>query len=188
MTSPQRRFDSTKLLGALPGVLGKTICQAAGALRRAPDVARPPIRGGPQAARLALAPKACPAHNGKVQPHETRMTDEQRDPAVAGKTIRFTWTGGPTQGSTHEHVFHDDGTVEWRAVGDGAKQGGAPETPDRPRYSAVPVAERVSLVSYLAASGYTLTVVLNYATSEITGIASSSKEWFPVKGEFEVVG
>ena len=116
------------------------------------------------------------------------MTDEQRDPAVAGKTIRFRWTGGPTQGTTHEHVFHRDGTVEWRAVGDGAKQDGAPETPDRPRYSAVVVADGVTLVSYLAASGYTLTVVLNHRTGELTGIASSSTEWFPVQGRFEVVG
>ena len=45
-------------------------------------------------------------------------TIEVASPArVRGRTIRFTWTDGPTAGKTHEHRFHHDGTVEWRAVG-----------------------------------------------------------------------
>ena len=40
------------------------------------------------------------------------MPEVQRDPAIRGKTIRLKWTEGPTKGATHEHVFHNDGTVE----------------------------------------------------------------------------
>jgi hypothetical protein len=41
-------------------------------------------------------------------------------------------------------------------------------------------------VSYLAASGYTLTVVLNFRDHRMVGFASSSKDWHPVQGTFEV--
>ena len=30
---------------------------------------------------------------------------------VSGKTIRLTWTDGPTKGTTQEHVFHKDGRL-----------------------------------------------------------------------------
>jgi hypothetical protein len=49
------------------------------------------------------------------------------------------------------------------------------------------VADGAYLVSYLAASGYTLTVVLNFRDRQLIGVASSAKEWFPVRGTFEVV-
>lgn len=29
---------------------------------------------------------------------------------VSGKTLRLTWADGPTNGTTQEHVFHQDGT------------------------------------------------------------------------------
>jgi hypothetical protein len=53
--------------------------------------------------------------------------------AVRGKTIRLTWTEGPT-------------------------------------------------------SGYTLTVALDLLRGRAVGIASGAKEWFPVRGTFEVFG
>jgi hypothetical protein len=119
------------------------------------------------------------------------MTEPTRDSAIRGKTIQFRWTEGPTKGVTHEHVFHPDGTVEWRdtkppqsAEGKRPRQGGPPE---RPAYAAVAVADGAYLVSYLAASGYTLTVVLNFQDQQLIGFASSAKEWFPVRGVFEVV-
>ena len=49
------------------------------------------------------------------------------------------------------------------------------------------VADRVYAVSYLAASGYTLTVVLNFQDQKVVGFASSAKDWHPVRGRFEVV-
>jgi hypothetical protein len=115
------------------------------------------------------------------------MAQPDRDPAIRGKSIRFRWTEGPTKGTTHEHVFHEDGSVVWHDVG--ASKPSSPEAgvPERPAYAASQVAEGVYVVSYLAPSGYTLTVVLNFGNRQLVGFASSAKEWFPVRGTFEVV-
>ncbi len=51
----------------------------------------------------------------------------------------------------------------------------------------MPIAETVCLVSYLAASGYTLTVVLDFRDRRMIGFASGAKEWYPVQGSFEVM-
>lgn len=116
------------------------------------------------------------------------MTEQRADSRVSGQTIRFTWNEGPTQGKTHEHVFHPDGTVQWRAVPaeEGAAQGGADQAPDRPRYAALAVGDDVCLVSYLSSSGYTLTVALCFTDQSLTGIASNEKTWVPVRGFFEI--
>jgi hypothetical protein len=112
------------------------------------------------------------------------MTDMPRAAAIRGKTIRLTWAEGPTKGKTHEHVFHDDGTVEWRDAASPPK--GAPAK-EKPEYAAIRVADDIYAVSYLAPSGYTLTVVLNFREHRMVGFASSSKDWYPVHGTFEVV-
>lgn len=118
------------------------------------------------------------------------MTEPVLNPAVRGKTIRFTWTEGPTKGTTHEHVFHEDGTVEWRDVERTASEPPAARSSqsgaEKPPYAAIEVAEQAYIVSYLAASGYTLTVVLNFANRQLVGFASSGKDWYPLRGTFEV--
>lgn len=116
---------------------------------------------------------------------------EELAAAVRGKTIRLIWTGGPTKGTTHEHVFHQDGTVEWhdpataKAPAAKPQQGSRPK--EKPKYAALRVADDIYAVSYLAASGYTLTVVLNFKDHRMVGFASSAKDWHPVHGTFEVV-
>jgi hypothetical protein len=112
------------------------------------------------------------------------MTSPPRAAEISGRTIRFIWEDGPTKGLTHEHVFHDDGTVEWRDAAEPRKAGGAKE---RPGYGAFKVAEGIFVVSYLAPSGYTLTVVLNFGDRRIVGFASGASDWYPVQGRFEVV-
>jgi len=112
------------------------------------------------------------------------MTRDHRAAEIRGKTIRLTWTEGPTKGTTHEHVFHEDGTVEWRAMEKSKKDDMAKE---RPEYGAIQVADGVYAVSYLAASGYTLTVVLNLHENTMVGFASGAKEWYPVEGTFQFV-
>jgi hypothetical protein len=120
------------------------------------------------------------------------MEPIHRAEAVRGKTIRLSWTEGPTQGTTHDHVFHQDGTVEWRDA-DGAGKGkgdggqGKGDAKERPVYAAMEAADGVYAVSYLASSGYTLTVVLNFGDRKMVGFASSAKDWHPVRGRFEVV-
>jgi SAM-dependent methyltransferase len=113
---------------------------------------------------------------------EQSMKDLQTAVAIQGKTIRFTWTDGPTKGLTHEHIFHQDGTVEWHDI---TASRGSPR--EKPPYAAIKVTEDVHVVSYLSpSSGYTLTVVLNFQNRRVVGFASSSKDWHPVQGTFEV--
>ena len=111
---------------------------------------------------------------------------------VRGKTMHWTWTEGPTKGATHEHVFHDDGTVEWRAVGGpqqhhrAVKTGGGINA--HPEYAALKAADGVVAVSYQSAeSGYTLTVVLNFKDHRMVGFASGARDWHPVEGTFKVI-
>jgi hypothetical protein len=120
------------------------------------------------------------------------MKDVERAPAIRGKTIRFIWTDGPTRGKTHEHVFHQDGTVTWSDpdASKTAQPAGSPATAnakEQPAYAATRVADKIYLVSYLAPSGYTLTVALNFDDQQLVGFASGAKEWYPVRGIFQVV-
>lgn len=112
------------------------------------------------------------------------MPKNQSQEQVRGRTLRFSWLDGPTKGSIHEHTFHDDGTVEWHAVGGATTQKPAAE---RPRYYSVEVTDDFWLVSYLSDSGFTLTVVLNFEDRSLVGIASNDKTWIPVHGHFEPV-
>jgi MoaF N-terminal domain len=124
------------------------------------------------------------------------MADIPRAGAIRGTTMRFAWTEGPTQGMVHEHVFHDDGTVEWHDAGPAPptkpskKAAGAREStrPERVPYAAFEVTPEVFAISYLSPSSFTLTVVLNFATRQLVGVASGGKDWFPLRGTFEVVG
>ena len=104
---------------------------------------------------------------------------------VRGKTLRFSFSDGPTAGKTYEHRFHEDGTVTWRDAAASPKPGASNEAGNRPKYAAMKVAQNACAVSYLSASGYTLTVVLNFDDHRLVGFASNDKQWFPVKGSFE---
>ncbi len=118
------------------------------------------------------------------------MTNIERAAEIRGKTIRFVWSEGPTKGMTHEHVFHQDGTVTWSDAGQLKKEqsaGSSPGPKEKPQYAAVRVADQIYAVSYLASSGYALTVVLNFADRRLVGFASSAKDWHPVGGTFQVV-
>jgi len=103
--------------------------------------------------------------------------------SLRGKTVRWTVTEGPVAGTLFEHTFDGDGTVVWRIVsgpGEGASR-------REPRYGTFRVAPDVHVLSYLSASGHTLTVVLNLADGRMFGFASSDKDWSPATGTFEVV-
>ena len=103
--------------------------------------------------------------------------------SLRGKTVRWTFTDGPGAGTLFEHTFHDDDSVVWRVLEGQGKGASAKEK----RYSSVRVSEDVITVSYLAASGHTLTVVLNLATGRMYGFASNDKDWYALTGTFEVV-
>jgi MoaF N-terminal domain len=103
--------------------------------------------------------------------------------SLAGRRLKWTFDSGPTAGASFEHAFHPDGTVEFRKL-EGGKPGAAKR---EKRYAAFEVAPDVQLVSYLAESGYTLTVAMNLAAGRIYGFASNDKEWYPVSGTVESI-
>lgn len=120
------------------------------------------------------------------------MKEVERAAAIRGRTLRFVWTEGPTKGKTHEHVFHQDGTVTWSDVDPSktAKPAGGPpaaNAKEKSEYGATRVTDKIYLVSYLAPSGYTLTVVLSFDDEQLMGFASGAKEWYPLRGRFQVV-
>ena len=120
----------------------------------------------------------------------TKISDQ-----VSGKTIRLLWTDGPTKGTTQEHVFHKDGTVEWRSIENDSKgkpvaKSGEPKIikkPERPHYLSAKINTDACMISYLTQSGYTLTVVLNFSDGSTVAIASNAKDWIPAHGTFEVM-
>lgn len=101
--------------------------------------------------------------------------------SIRGRTIQWTIVDGPMSGVSFEHVFHADGSVTWRIL-DGPMKGGSAK---EKQYSAVKVAKDAWAISYLAASGHTLTVVLDLETKRMWGVASNEKEWYPTEGTFE---
>ena len=117
------------------------------------------------------------------------MDDIPRAAAIRGATMTWAWATGPTKGKVYQHVFHEDGTVEWHDAGKPSKPAAnAGEPPERVPYAAFEVTPKVFAVSYLSTtSGFTLTVVLDFATGAMVGIASGAKDWFPIRGTFEMV-
>jgi molybdenum cofactor biosynthesis protein MoaF len=102
--------------------------------------------------------------------------------SLAGKTIRWRFDDGPTAGTTFEHVFHEDGSVTWRVV-DGEHAGA---TAREESYAAVRVNETTWAMSYLSASGHTLTVVLDFHDRRAYGFASDGKASYSFSGTFEL--
>jgi hypothetical protein len=103
---------------------------------------------------------------------------------IKGKTIRWTFNDGPSAGTTYEHDFHSDGTVQFRQVDDSKKE--VPASSEKVKYGSARVSDDVYAVSYLSSSGFTLTVVLNFADKKMVAFASNDTQWFEQKGTFEV--
>jgi hypothetical protein len=105
--------------------------------------------------------------------------------SLAGRTQRWKFHEGPTAGKMYEHTFYPDGTVSWREVEGAGKEKPSAEKRPTTRYAAFEVAPGLHLVSYLAESGYTLTVLVNTSNNQLHGFASSTKEWYPLTGTLE---
>lgn len=103
--------------------------------------------------------------------------------SLTGKTILWQFDDGPVAGTVFEHVFNEDGSVTWRIV-EGENKGA---TAREESYAAVRVNEMTWVVSYLAASGHTLTVVLDIDGGRAFGFASNEKSSYSFNGTFELV-
>ena len=125
-----------------------------------------------------------------IKTHSNKLSDQ-----VCGETIRLSWADGPTKGTTQEHVFYKDGTVEWHSIETGGKSKPAAESggtkaakkPEKPHYAGEKITDDICMVSYLSQSGYTLTVVLNFSDGSTVAVASNEKGWFPAHGNFQVM-
>jgi hypothetical protein len=87
------------------------------------------------------------------------VQERQGMTSLSGKTIRWMFVDGPTAGITFEHTLNPDGSIVWRAV-DGAFKGASRR---EKLYGPARINDQTWTVSYLAESGHTLTVVLNFA-------------------------
>jgi hypothetical protein len=108
------------------------------------------------------------------------------DERIHGHTFRWIWSSGPVKGSTHEHVFNDDGSVIWSCIAGPGKGHSSREK----KYAAEKITDDVYVVSYLSSTGYTLTVAMNFADHSLIGFASGGKggkDWHPCRGTFEQV-
>jgi hypothetical protein len=117
---------------------------------------------------------------------------------VRGKTIRFTFIDGPMAKKTAEHVFDEGGLVTYRILGADREGAAKQATPgagkhahdEKPgtKYEVAAIRDDVVAVSYLGASGYTLTTVLDFKTSELAAFSSNETMLLVQHGTFEVVG
>jgi hypothetical protein len=105
----------------------------------------------------------------------------QRKPemdAIKGATIRWVFAEPPVAGMKFEHTFREDGTLVWRVL-EGA---GAGASKEEKHYETMKIADGIHVVSYLAASGHTLSVVVDFNTRRVVAFGSDSKEWHPLTG------
>jgi len=114
---------------------------------------------------------------------------------VRGKIIQWTYDDGPMAGKSFEHTFGSDGTVTWRETGgqktpkppaNGERKAGKEQAEPKAKYEVASVNDEVYAVSYLSASGYTLTSVLDFARGTVISVASNEKELVVQRGTFEV--
>ena len=103
----------------------------------------------------------------------------QNDP-IRGHTLRWTFDDGPMRGKSFEHVFATDGSVTY------AIDGSAKSTREN-HYEVEPISGQIYAVSYLASSGWTLTVVLDFGTGGAVGFASNDRQLVVQHGHFEAV-
>ena len=100
---------------------------------------------------------------------------------LRGTSVRWSYDDGPMAGKVFEHTFADDGTVTWRegAGGGGAAKAGEPSA----KYEVAPVSDSIYAVSYLAASGWTLTTVVDRSSRKIVSFASNEKSLVIQRGK-----
>ena len=103
---------------------------------------------------------------------------------ITGHSLRFKFVDGPVAGKAFDHTFSRNGGVMFREVGGdpNVKPGSADQ------YQVASLGQDIHTVSYHSASGYTLTVVLDYRTKKLVAFASNEKSLTMQHGTFEPLG
>lgn len=99
---------------------------------------------------------------------------------IRGKTIHWTFSDGPMAGTSFEHRFHVDGTVDYG-------MGGKPVSGPGVAYQVGKVNDQVYCVSYLGQEGYTLSVCLDLSSGKLVAFSSNESELQMQQGTFEVL-
>ena len=103
---------------------------------------------------------------------------------ITGHTLRWKFSDGPMAGRSFDHTFSRNGNVAFREVdGDPNAKPGVAE-----QYEVASLGHDVHAVSYLTASGNTLTVMLDYKTLKLVAFASNEKSLIMQQGTFEPLG
>ncbi len=102
---------------------------------------------------------------------------------ITGLSLRWTFVDGPMAGKSFDHAFNRHGGVTFREVGGdpNAKPGSADQ------YQVASLAQDVHAVSYLSASGYTLTAVLDFKSRRLVAFASNETSLTMQHGRFEEI-
>jgi hypothetical protein len=98
---------------------------------------------------------------------------------LLGKTLRFKFKDGAMAGKSFDHVFRDDGTVEWGT--EGGKKTKAGDA------ALVRIGGDDFVASYLGAKGFTLTAAFDVGSGKLVAFASDGKSWSKQQGTMEVV-
>lgn len=103
---------------------------------------------------------------------------------ITGHMLRWKFHDGPMAGKSFDHTFSRNGNVAFREVGsDPNAKGGNAEG-----YEVAALGQDVYAVSYLASSGYTLTVALDYKSLKLVAFASNESSLTMQQGTFEPLG
>ena len=103
---------------------------------------------------------------------------------ITGHTLRWKFSNGPMAGRSFDHTFSRNGNVAFREVD--SDPNAKPNVAEQ--YEVASLGQDVHAVSYLAGSGYTLTVVLDYKTLKLVAFASNEKSLTMQQGTFEPLG
>jgi len=97
---------------------------------------------------------------------------------IRGKTLSLTFKDGQMAGKTIAHAFHSDGSLDFYPA----------DTPEKKshvdHYEVAKVNDDVYAVSYLGSSGYTLSMVLNFADADLIAFSSNDKMMQMQHGSF----
>ncbi len=101
-----------------------------------------------------------------------------------GKTIQHSWTEGAFKGSSFKNSYQSDNSARLECVA-GAMIGVKAE---QKNLSIRAIGKKLWLVSWLEESGYSVSIVFDFANKKVTGtISKPAGEFYPVSGTIDSV-
>lgn len=95
-----------------------------------------------------------------------------------GTVLKYVWTEGAFKDGEYRVDLLEGGKLRWEGLAGAEKGDSAVEE----SYYTAQLAENVILLSWLEGIGYTVSLMIDVKTKEVTGIASNNEEHYPLKG------